>query len=104
MDQLTPSQAKALLDQGEASLLDVREPQELDIVALPDALCIPMARIPAHIDELPRDQTLIVMCHHGVRSAMVADYLERSGFSAVCNLSGGIDAWAREVDTDLPRY
>jgi len=104
MDQLTPNQAQALLDTDRAQLIDVREPQELELAALPGATFIPMGQLAARLEELPREQTLIIMCHHGVRSAMAGDYLERNGFSRVCNLSGGIDAWSREVDPSIPRY
>ncbi|MDQ2069610.1 rhodanese-like domain-containing protein [Natronospira bacteriovora] len=103
MRHLTPGQARDRLADG-AVLLDVREPVELELASLPDALHIPLARLPQHLDDLPRDRPLIVMCHHGVRSAMAADFLERSGFTDVSNLEGGIDAWSQTVDERIPRY
>ncbi len=51
-----------------------------------------------------RDETLLIQCHHGVRSARVAEFLFRNGFTHVYNLAGGIDAWSREVDPGVPRY
>jgi rhodanese-related sulfurtransferase len=85
-------------------LLDVREPWELGICGLPDAIPIPMGQIPARADELDPDRPVVCICHHGIRSLQVAIYLERRGFGQVWNLSGGIDAWAREVDPSCPTY
>jgi rhodanese-related sulfurtransferase len=50
------------------------------------------------------DQDIVAICHHGMRSAAVADFLESRGFTRVSNLTGGIDAWAREQDPEMPRY
>ena len=85
-------------------LLDVREPAELAIASLGAAVHIPMREIPARLAELPRDKPLVVMCHSGRRSQMVADYLIGNGFTEVFNLRGGIDAWSTEVDSRVPRY
>jgi len=86
-------------------LLDVREPWEADIVRLPGSHLLPMSRLhPGVVDELPRERDVVVICHHGIRSAQVARWLENAGLQRVINLTGGIDAWAREVDPDLPVY
>ncbi|PAW67557.1 MAG: molybdenum cofactor biosynthesis protein MoeB [Opitutia bacterium Tous-C1TDCM] len=85
-------------------LLDVREPYELAICRLPDARAIPLREIPDHIGDLPRDQHLLVLCHHGSRSLRVTEYLRDQGFAAVTNIAGGIDAWAQEIDPSLARY
>lgn len=84
-------------------LLDVRQPEEWALCRLPDAVLIPMAAIPQHLSELPRDRPIYCLCHHGVRSAAVVDLLRERGFDAI-NVSGGIDAWAVQVDPELPRY
>jgi len=84
-------------------VLDVREPWELGIVRLAGTLDIPMAEIPARLDELPRDKDIVVMCKAGGRSAMAADFLHRRGYRAI-NLAGGILAWARDVDPSLATY
>ncbi len=86
------------------TVLDVREPQELAICGLPDSLCIPMQEIPDRLSELPREHPLVVMCHHGSRSDMVAQFLRANGFDNVHNLMGGIDAWAALLEPDMPRY
>ena len=88
----------------EHTVLDVREARELDICRLEGALHVPMAEIPAHTDDLPTNQLLVVICHHGARSQMVVDFLRNAGFDNAVNLDGGIDAWACEVDQSMPRY
>jgi rhodanese-related sulfurtransferase len=84
-------------------LLDVREPDELATASIPWATAIPMGEIQARMSELPRDEPIVVMCHHGSRSERVAEFLAANGFDAV-NLTGGIDAWSRAIDSDVPRY
>ena len=85
-------------------LIDVREPSELQICQLAGAQHIPIRQIPAQLDELPRDQHLLIICHHGNRSKMVTQYLRGHGLTAVTNVAGGINAWAIEVDQNLARY
>jgi len=89
---------------GEHVVLDVREARELDICQLEGALHIPMAEISAQTDNLPKDQLLVVICHHGARSQMVVDFLRSAGFDSAVNLNGDIDAWACEVDQSMRRY
>ena len=86
------------------TVLDVREARELDVCRLEGALHIPMAQISARTDELPTDQLLVVLCHHGARSQMIVDFLRSAGFDNAVNLDGGIDAWACDVDPSMPRY
>lgn len=104
MERLSPEQARQRLEAGDALLVDVREPMERELARLPGSIDIPLARLPEQLESLPREQPLILMCHHGIRSAMAADFLERHGFERVINLEGGIDGWSREVDTRIPRY
>jgi rhodanese-related sulfurtransferase len=85
-------------------LLDVREPWEVAIAALPGALTIPMGRIVEQTAQLDTTRPIVCVCHHGMRSLQVAAYLARRGFDDVWNLSGGIDAWARQVDPGCPTY
>jgi rhodanese-related sulfurtransferase len=105
MRELPPRDVAALLEQSPPPvLLDVREPWELAAAALPGASHIPMGDIPDRLHELEPARTTVVICHHGRRSARVADYLERNGFTDVINLAGGIDAWSETVDPAVPRY
>ncbi len=85
-------------------LLDVREPWEIKIVAVPGSIRIPFAEVPSRHTELDADKPVAVLCHSGGRSAKVADYLINQGFFRVANIAGGIDAWAQEVDDSLARY
>ena len=89
-------------------LLDVREPWEFERAAIriegARTLHIPMNTIPQRLDELDAAQPVVCICHHGMRSAQVAAFLERQGFEAVYNLAGGIDAWSAQIDPTVPRY
>lgn len=103
--ELEPAQLSIRLARGEPLfVLDVREEWEHGIGHLEGATLLPMQRVPAEHGALPRDKTVVVYCHHGMRSAMVADYLRAAGFPRVLNLSGGIDRWSTEVDPSVPRY
>ncbi len=105
MRQLRPAELAAQLQTGRAPvLLDVREPWEWNLCHLPDAILIPMRELPARLHELDKDAETVVICHHGVRSYHAARYLETLGFGDVVNLSGGVAAWADEVDPAMPRY
>ena len=92
-------------------VLDVREPWELQTAAVkPDGftlLAIPMREIAARIAELQQygtDQPIACLCHHGMRSLQVANFLTQNGFTEVVNLQGGIDAWSKQVDAGIPVY
>ena len=102
--EISASEAAKLIQQGEAILLDVREDAELSICAIDGALHIPMGEIPTRSEALPRTQTLIVFCHHGMRSLNVCQFLEASGFTNTINMAGGIHSWSIDVDPTLTRY
>lgn len=101
---LGPEEAQEMISQGKAYLLDVREAFELDLAALDGAIHIPMGEIPTRHTELPTALPCIVMCHHGMRSAQVIRFLHQANPGTWINLTGGIDAWSRLVDPDVPRY
>jgi len=85
-------------------VVDVREAWELERCALSDSMHVPMHELPRRLDELPRDRDLVVVCHHGVRSRFAARFLAGAGFAPVFNLTGGVEAWAADVDPTLARY
>ncbi|MGE5762071.1 MAG: molybdopterin-synthase adenylyltransferase MoeB [Gemmatimonadota bacterium] len=85
-------------------LLDVREPFEWDIAHLEGARLIPLGQLPARLGELDGHADIVAYCHHGMRSLQAVEMLRAAGFSKVRSLDGGIDAWAREVEPNLPRY
>ncbi len=107
MQQLQPIELKAWLDDAarpKPLLLDVREGWEYDRCHLDGATLLPMSTLQARLGELDPARETVVICHHGVRSFHVARFLEAHGFSNVINLSGGVAAWAREVDRAMPTY
>jgi rhodanese-related sulfurtransferase len=106
MNELTAAEAAEFLSKtpDDYVLLDVREPVELQIAALNNAVHIPMGEIPGRIDELDRDKTIICLCKSGGRSAQVGHFLLDQGFNKVANLAGGINAWSEDVDSTIPLY
>lgn len=85
-------------------LLDVREADELQVAQVAGALHIPMGEVPQRAKELDPDKEIVVMCHRGRRSNLVAHFLVEQGFTNVHNLKGGIHAWSLEVDPSVPVY
>ena len=94
---------KNMLDNNEVILLDVREPYEVEICNVNGSLFIPMNEIPKNVELLDKEKRYAVMCHSGVRSLHVANYLNSQGYSAL-NVIGGIDTWSLSVDKNLKRY
>lgn len=92
-----PSRPKPLL-------LDVRENWEFETCHIAGSTQIPMNLIPVRVSELDDDQEIVCVCHHGARSMQVASFLERNGFEKITNLTGGIHAWAVQVDPSMPKY
>jgi len=87
-------------------IVDVREDWEREIGALPNDVHIPMRTVPQHLADFkaPEGGEIIVYCHAGVRSMMVAGFLEQNGVPSVGSLAGGIDAWSAAIDPTVPRY
>jgi rhodanese-related sulfurtransferase len=106
VEELTAPEAAERLRTRAASvvLLDVREPFERDLAVIVPSIHIPMGEVPDRLSEVPRDREVIVYCHGGARSAMIAGFLESRGYKRVANLEGGIDAWSVDVDPAVPRY
>lgn len=103
--ELPASTLKQRLEAGEPLLvLDVREPWEYAIAHLEGSLNIPLNEIPRRLKELDAESDIIVMCKVGGRSRRAAEFLSAQGFDRVSNLSGGIDAWTRDIDPSLPSY
>lgn len=103
--ELSPEDLKEKLDKkGKLVLLDVREPWERTKASIDPSLHIPMGEIPARVQELDPDDSIVVYCHHGVRSLNVTAWLRQQGFEDVRSLRGGIDRWSRSVDPKVPLY
>jgi rhodanese-related sulfurtransferase len=97
--------ARQRLQPGSPLLLDVRESWEYDTASLPNSLLMPMGDVPSRAHaELDPDAPIVVMCHHGARSLNVTLWLRDQGFNNAQSLAGGIDAWSRTVDHEVPRY
>ena len=120
ISQLNPADFAAWRDRATASLapaakpvvLDAREPWEVRTASITEdgftLLAVPMRDIPAQLAVLQTmhgiDRPIACLCHHGMRSLQVANYLAQSGFGEVVNLQGGIDAWSQQIDPSVPRY
>lgn len=85
-------------------LLDVREPWEYETCHIPGVQLMSMQTVPVRFNELDPEATIVCICHHGGRSMQVANFLEHQGFSQMINLTGGVHAWAQQVDPDMPTY
>jgi len=101
---ITAPELSERIKNNHLKLLDVREPHELQISALPGAINIPLGTLAARLSELDSAEDMIVFCKAGTRSARALELLVTAGFKKVKNLKGGINAWAQEVDKSLPLY
>ncbi|AVX21657.1 Rhodanese-related sulfurtransferase [Carboxydocella sporoproducens DSM 16521] len=95
---ISGEELQAMLAKGEkVTVIDVREPFEYEAGHIKEARLIPMGEIPGKLGELDKNQTIVVVCASGSRSAQVAQYLGEQGFTRVKNLAGGMMAWPGEV-------
>lgn len=104
--EYSPRELQQYLEKNDARpvLLDVREPWEYTCCHIPNSILVPMKQIPHAMHNFNPDQNIVVICHHGIRSRIVAGYLVRHNFTNVINLSSGIDGWAKQVDPSMPTY
>jgi len=103
--EMSPHELKRRMDSGESfELIDVREPFEYEIARIDGAKLIPLGEISERLGELCEEQTIVVHCHSGKRSAEAARLLQQRGFANVYNLEGGIDAWSDQIDRNVPKY
>lgn len=106
MQSLTPEQLKERMAQSDNPpvLIDVREDWEFEICHIDGSRHLPMSQVVANMDSLDKDAETVVICHHGIRSQQVAQYLHGQGFSNIYNLDGGIEAWADNIEPDMKKY
>jgi rhodanese-related sulfurtransferase len=104
--EITPEEVKSKIDADERfTLLDVREPWEFETARIAGAKLMPMGDVPSRANqELDPEEPVIVICHHGVRSMNVTAWLRQQGFEKAQSMRGGIDAWSRRIDTNVPVY
>lgn len=105
MDEITAQELKnRLAHSSNIQLVDVREPEEFEICNLGGEL-IPLAELSKQSARIRRDIPVVVVCHHGFRSAQAINYLtQRLGYDNLLNLKGGIHAWATQVDPNMATY
>ncbi|TXK44929.1 rhodanese [Pontibacter qinzhouensis] len=105
MNEITVQELKArMAHQGKLQLVDVRELSEFQICNLGGDL-IPLGELPKQVNRIRQDVPVVVICHHGFRSAQAINYLsQRFGYENLLNLKGGIHAWATEIDPDMKVY
>jgi rhodanese-related sulfurtransferase len=105
--QISVQQLAVKLAAGEPIfLLDVRQPEEHALAALPRSTLIPLGELPGRVAEVeaPAGALVVVYCHHGIRSLTGAHFLQQAGIGPVASLAGGIDAWSRLIDPTIPTY
>lgn len=103
--EIRPKELAEQLKNGSAvKLIDVREPHELQISRIEGAILIPMGEVAGRISDLDTADEFVVVCRSGSRSARVVEFMHAAGFGKVKNLVGGINAWAEDVDPNLPVY
>src|SRR5688572_18735143 len=102
---ITPTEFAERRERGEGvRLIDVREPEEFELARVEGAELLPLSRFQEWQGALDPEEEIVVMCHHGIRSAQVCAYLAGQGFTKMLNLAGGIERWSWEVDRSVPRY
>ncbi len=103
--EISASDAAILLRDGNAKLIDVREPWEYQTAHIEPSILMPMGEVPARAhQELDPDDRLLILCHHGARSLSVTNWMRQQGFEASQSIAGGIDSWSVRVDASIPRY
>jgi rhodanese-related sulfurtransferase len=104
--EISAEEVKVKLDvKGSFTLLDVREPWEFETAKISGAKLMPMGEVPSRAhQELDPEDHIVVVCHHGVRSMNVTVWLRQQGFENAQSMRGGIDAWSRQIDRNVPVY
>ena len=105
IDEISVMELKARLDRKENFvLIDVREPSEFDICRIPGSKLIPLGDLDKRINELSPENEILVHCKSGGRSRKAVRHLQQAGFKRLKNVTGGILAWADEIDPTVPKY
>jgi rhodanese-related sulfurtransferase len=103
--EISPAEAKTLLNENKARFIDVREPWEFSTAQIAGSVLMPMGDVPSRAhQELDPEERLVIVCHLGQRSLHTAVWLRNQGFEQAQSLRGGIDAWSAEIDPAVNRY
>jgi len=103
INEINVKEAKKLLDEKKAYLLDVREKEEFEFVNIKPDKCVTLMNVQKIVNELPKEKPILVICRTGNRSLAAASYLKSLGFDA-SNIKGGLFAWHDEIDDSIPKY
>lgn len=101
---ISPAQLAKCLTNVNIQLIDVRSPEEHAICAIQNSLLIPLADLPFRLGEIDKQREIVIYCKSGIRGAKAVNLLNEEGFIRVKNLTGGIKAWATEIDEAMPSY
>ncbi len=93
--RISVDEAKGMMTNGDIAVIDVREPHEYNAGHVPNAKLIPVAKVFARKDELPRDKDVIFICQVGQRSALACEMAAAAGLTRLFNLEGGTEAWVK---------
>jgi rhodanese-related sulfurtransferase len=102
--RIDAAQLAVQLEHETPMLLDVREPWEFEICHIDGSVNIPMGQVSRQLEQLQTATEIVVICHHGIRSQQVIIFLQQQSVATLVNLDGGVDAWARTIDLDMPVY
>lgn len=101
---LSAKEVKRLVDTNTTKILDAREEWEANICRLPNSQLLTPALLDEILKAWPKDSSILLYCHHGIRSLDAAKFLADRGFTRISSLKGGIEAWSLEVDPSVARY
>ena len=105
IEYLQPTDGAArLAEDAPPLIIDVREPWEYGLAHIEPSELIPLSELPDRVHTLDPTRPYALLCHHGMRSEMAANWLAQQGFQHLVNIEGGIDAWSMHVNPDSPRY
>ncbi len=105
MLSISAEELKTRLEAGQTPvMLDVREEWEFEICNIAGSVNISMSDTDKMLKTLDPDDETVVICHHGMRSFQVASFLKENGFNNIMNLEGGVDSWAKTVDSTMAQY
>ena len=102
--EISVRETSQLMKEGKVALLDVRCAEAFAVASIPGSKLIDEPLAEEIVGSWPRETPIVLVCHHGVRTADAAEYLQGYGFANVKSLAGGIDAWSRDIDPAVPRY
>ena len=103
--EIEPREVRQMLARGQQFLLvDVREPWEHQTARIEGSVLVPLREVPGNVTRLAGAESIVLYCHHGIRSLDAAAWLRSQGISAARSMAGGIDRWSIEVDPQVPRY